>query len=77
MQQYASVGFLFTLNYDARNHELKKLDETIQILFDVNNIDLFGNNVRTHKFCSSLVRRLIWTYIHRELSMCSCFVVRT
>jgi len=22
----ASVGFLFTLNYDARNHELKKMD---------------------------------------------------
>ena len=21
----ASVGFLFTLNYDARNHELKKI----------------------------------------------------
>ena len=28
----ASVGFLFTLNYDARNHELKKNQYTCMII---------------------------------------------
>jgi len=28
----ASVGFLFTLNYDARNHELKKIDGFVIIV---------------------------------------------
>ena len=31
----ASVGFLFTLNYDARNHELKKKDKSLYFEFEL------------------------------------------
>jgi len=39
----ASVGFLFTLNYDARDNELKKtvniLDENMKLLDQVTNLE--------------------------------------
>jgi len=37
----ASVGFLFTLNYDARSHELKKI--ILLLLFTIVGLLLGGN----------------------------------
>ena len=31
----ASVGFLFTLNYDARNHELKKKNVVVTLTYNI------------------------------------------